>query len=288
MIQNEIFGPVISVQTFDDEDKAVEWANGVPLRAGLERLDAGPRARHAVSRRLDFGCVWINCHIPLVAEMPHGGYKQLRVRQGPLDVRPRGLHARQARHELHRAPRRLTWATSRTCASCPTGSSRSGCPRRRPRRSTATGSRSGRRSGTTSAAAGARAPAAGAPPPAGAEQIEFEAVEELVPGEKWRGALRGDVAGLPRLVPPGRAIRAPGPAPPAGARSSATCPSSCPIHERLVELAGGDELAARMLSLYRPPGFIVGCSQGAWTRDGGRCSCATTTTRSRASRASST
>jgi predicted choloylglycine hydrolase len=42
-----------------------------------------------------------------------------------------------------------------------------------------------------------------------------------------------------------------------------------PIHERLVELAGGDELAARLLSLYRPPGFVVGCSQGAWTRDGG-------------------
>ena len=55
---------------------------------------------------------------------------------------------------------------------------------------------------------------------------------------------------------------------PAGARAS-TCRSSSPIHERLVELAGGDELAARLLSLYRPPGFVVGCSQGAWTRDGG-------------------
>ena len=61
----------------------------------------------------------------------------------------------------------------------------------------------------------------------------------------------------------------PGPRRPAGARSSATCRSSCRSYERLVELAGGDELAARLLSLYRPPGFVVGCSQGAWTRDGG-------------------
>jgi len=76
MIQNEIFGPVISVQTFDDEDKAVEWANGVPygLASSVWTEDHGRAMR--MSKRLDFGCVWINCHIPLVAEMPHGGYKQ--------------------------------------------------------------------------------------------------------------------------------------------------------------------------------------------------------------------
>jgi betaine-aldehyde dehydrogenase len=76
MIQNEIFGPVITVQTFDDEDKAVEWANGVPygLASSVWTEDHGRAMR--MSRRLDFGCVWINCHIPLVAEMPHGGYKQ--------------------------------------------------------------------------------------------------------------------------------------------------------------------------------------------------------------------
>jgi betaine-aldehyde dehydrogenase len=75
MIQNEIFGPVISVQTFDDEDKAVEWANGVPygLASSVWTEDHGRAMR--MSKRLDFGCVWINCHIPLVAEMPHGGYK---------------------------------------------------------------------------------------------------------------------------------------------------------------------------------------------------------------------
>jgi betaine-aldehyde dehydrogenase len=76
MIQREIFGPVITVQTFDDEDKAVEWANGVEygLASSVWTQDHGRAMR--VSRRLDFGCVWINCHIPLVAEMPHGGFKK--------------------------------------------------------------------------------------------------------------------------------------------------------------------------------------------------------------------
>ena len=46
-----------------------------PIRTGLERLDPGPRSSHAHGPRLDFGCVWINTHIPLVAEMPHGGFK---------------------------------------------------------------------------------------------------------------------------------------------------------------------------------------------------------------------
>ena len=75
MIQREIFGPVISVQQFDDEDKAVEWANGVDyaLASSVWTQDHGRAMR--MSRRLDFGCVWVNCHIPLVAEMPHGGFK---------------------------------------------------------------------------------------------------------------------------------------------------------------------------------------------------------------------
>ena len=75
MIQNEIFGPVITVQKFSDETQALEWANGVNygLASSVWTKDHGRAMRF--TRDLDFGCVWVNTHIPMVAEMPHGGFK---------------------------------------------------------------------------------------------------------------------------------------------------------------------------------------------------------------------
>ena len=116
IVQNEVFGPVVTVQRFADDAQAIEWANGVRygLAASVWTRDVG-RALNA-ARKLQFGTVWVNDHlVPITSEMPHGGYKSVRLRQGHVDLLDGGVHADQARgreDRLSRFSRRCSSASS--------------------------------------------------------------------------------------------------------------------------------------------------------------------------------
>ena len=100
IIQREVFGPVITVQRAADEAQAIEWANDTDygLAASVWTRDTGASLRAA--RTLNFGCVWINDHLPFLSEMPHGGFGQSGYGKDLLDLRARGVHAHQARDGL--------------------------------------------------------------------------------------------------------------------------------------------------------------------------------------------
>ena len=76
IVQNEVFGPVITVQRFSDDDDALAKANGVVYGLAASVWTSNHKRAQRFSAELNFGTVWINTHIPLTAEMPHGGFKQ--------------------------------------------------------------------------------------------------------------------------------------------------------------------------------------------------------------------
>jgi betaine-aldehyde dehydrogenase len=76
MIQSEIFGPAITVQRFDDEAKAIGWGNGTRYGLASSVFTGNVGRAMRVARALRFGAVWVNDHITVCSEMPHGGFKQ--------------------------------------------------------------------------------------------------------------------------------------------------------------------------------------------------------------------
>ena len=100
IVQREVFGPVITVQRFTDEDAGARVGERRRLRPRRERVDhATSAARCAWPQALQFGTVWVNDHIPIVSEMPARRLQAVRLRQGHVDLRDRALHRDQARHD---------------------------------------------------------------------------------------------------------------------------------------------------------------------------------------------
>jgi len=76
IVQRELFGPVVTVQRFAEDSQALDWANGVDYGLAASVWTRDLARALAMSRRLHFGTVWVNDHLPFMSEMPHGGFKQ--------------------------------------------------------------------------------------------------------------------------------------------------------------------------------------------------------------------
>ena len=293
MIQNEIFGPVITVQPFSDEDEALRVGQRRRLRAGLERVDRRTTAARCACRArwTSAACGstatsrwWPRCRTAASSSPGYG--KDLSL------YGARGLHAHQARDELHRAPGRVSEPPARDdvpdLEGLPDWVKSLGLPPEAAARSTATGGRSGSAADELELLPSTAPRARRGAGRRGAEQLEFEAVEELAPGREVarRASTR---CGRPTGRGTSRRAAPRGPTSPTCRRALARAHARARPDLRAAGRARRRRRARRPAALALPAaGLRRRLLAGRVDARASRCSCATTTTRPRGSRGSST